>query len=342
MGLFGNKNGIVGLEMDTGVIHAVELSGKGGSAKVIAAGQVTLPDSAIVDGIVQEIDTVSDALVRLWVEAKFSSRNVVLGMLKQGLIMRLITFPKVPRDKLDQALRLQAGENFPIPLSQMVMDFSVLGEIEKEDGLMYEVLLVAAKKQQLEQSLEVLKKSHLTPKVVDASPLAMMRTLPPEKLKGTAVLVDLSLGVGSVLMAVDSKPRFVRMMPVAFRQYWAKGAADMPEGEADVLVAAGMEAGFGDEKFARWGASVAKEIRASISFYIKKDNLSDVDRIILGGRGARVVGLPELLQADLGVPVEVIRPLDNIKTSGRSKSERLLEQPEFGVCVGLALRGLDV
>ncbi|MDW7683208.1 MAG: type IV pilus assembly protein PilM [Bacillota bacterium] len=341
MGLFGSS-GIVGLEMDTGVIRAVEMQGKNGSAKVTAAGQVTIPDSAVVDGVVQEIDTVSAALVRLWADAKFGNRHVVLGMFNQGLIMRLITFPKVPREKLEQALRLQAGEYFPIPLSQMVMDFSVVGEVEQEDGMFYEVLLVAAKKLQLEQSMEVLRKSKLTPKVVDAAPLAMMRTVQKKKLEGTAVLVDLSMGMSSVLLSIDGKPRFARVMPVAFKQYWGNIAATMSQDEADTLAAVGMEAGTGDEKFRRWGASVAKEIRASVSYYVKQDNLSDVDRVILGGRGARVTGLPELLQGELGVPVELVRPLDNIKPSGKQKSERLLVGPEFGACVGLALRGLDV
>ncbi|EEG78354.1 type IV pilus biogenesis protein PilM [Dethiobacter alkaliphilus] len=335
MGLFG-KGGVVGLEFDTGLIRAVEVRGKNGSAKVVAGGQVPVPDSAVSDGIVQEPEVVADALQKLWSKAGIGSKNVVLGMFNQGVIMRLINFPKVPKDKLEQALRLQAGEYFPIPLSQMILDFAVVGEVENNGAEQYEVLLVAAKKTHMEPSLEALKKAKLNVDVVDATPLALMRALPKEKLEGTVVLVDLAMGLSNLLLSIDGMPRFARVIPVNLKQYVNNVGASL-EVQADYqqYVAAALEKEAGEE-FARWGNGVAREIRASISFYVKTDNLEDVDRVILSGKGAKVIGLADLLSEDLNVPVEVVQPMANVD----SKAE--LEGPEFAVCVGLALRGLEV
>lgn len=326
--------GVVGLELDTGMIRAVEMSG----GKVAAAGWVQIPDSAVVDGVLQEADVVSAALTKLWSDAKFGSRNVVLGIYNQGVMMRLITFPRVPKDKLERALRLQAGDYFPIPLSQMVLDFAVIGETEGEGGPAYEVLLVAVKKEPLLKALEVLKKCRLTPVVVDATPLALLRTLPKDKLAGTTVIVDLAMGLSSLMLSVEGMPRFARVMPVHLRQYMGSlSAAPAVGGDEHEYVAAAAE-GAADAVYKRWSTMVANEISASINFYAKQDDEVNVNRIVLSGRGAKVTGLAGFLADEVGVPVEVAKP--EVKLNGKMQVD--VSGPEFAVAVGLALRGLEV
>lgn len=342
MGLWGSS-GVVGLEVDTGIIRAVEMKGKKGTAKVTAAGQILIPDQAVVDGVVQDLDVVSAALQKLWRDAKFKSRDVVLGVFNQSVLMRLINFPKVPKDKLDQAIRLQAGDYFPIPMSQMVMDFSVVGEIENEEGSMYEVLLVAAKQQQLEQSIRALTQSKLTPLVVDAVPLALLRTVPEAKKTGTTVVVDLAMGLSSIVLAVNGMPRFARVLPINLRQYISHMGSDLDVGDLyNEYVAVTAETGSSEnESFQQWCLSVAEEIRNSISYYVKQDQLNDVDWLLLSGRGARITGLVEFLRENLGVTVSVLEPAARVKT-GKAKLQVNLSGPEFAVSTGLALRGLEV
>ena len=337
MGFFAKGSG-VGLELDTGFIRAVEVGGKSGNLKVVSAGQVLIPQTAVVDGVVQEVETVSKALNKLWNQAKFSSRNVVLGMFNQSVIIRLITFPKVPINKLEQALKLQAGEYIPIPPAQMLLDFAPVGEVDGELGPQYELLLAAARKAQLKPSLAALKKSKLLPKVIDLAPLAMMRVMPREKLAGTVVFVDLSMGLGSILLAIDGMPRFARVMPLSLAQYLCSLGLVPAAGEYHEQVAATLERGSGEQGFDRWGQSVAAEIRTSISYYIKQENLSSVSRILLSGMGARVTGLAALLQKELDVAVEVAQPLANLKGQ---QAEVEAGGAEFAVSMGLALRGLE-
>jgi len=331
--------GSIGLEFDTGFIRAAEIRGKSGSLKVTAAAQVLIPKTAVVDGVVQEVATVSEALNKLWSQAKFSSRNVVLGMFNQSVIIRLINFPKVPKNKLDQAVKLQAGEYIPIPPAQMLLDLALVGEVDGEDGPQYELLLVAARKAQLEPSLAALKMSRLLPRVVDLAPLATMRVVPSEKLVGTVVLVDLSMGLGSVLLAVDGMPRFARVMPVGLSQFQSSLGLVMEEEEYHRQVAATLEKGSDEQEFDRWIQSVASEIRTSISYYIKQESLSSVSKILLSGIGARAAGLAVLLQDTLEVAVEVAQPLANFK-DGQSKFA--VSGAEFAVSIGLALRGMEL
>lgn len=337
--------GVVGVELDTGVIRAVELKGKPGKAKLVMAGLMEIPQEAVVDGSVVQVSEVSEALGRLWAEAKFGSRKVVLGTFNQNVITRMIAFPKVPEAKLDQAIRLHAQEYFPIPLSQMIMDYAVVGEVQGNNGPELEILLVAAKTSSLEKGIAALQDSGLKPVVIDASPLALLRVLPEEKLTGTVAVVDISHGQSSLLMAVDGVPRYARLIPVSLKQYTDQlgltlkdVSVDEQVGENEPFVAAGGEPA---QAFNNWALAAAAEIRSTINYFVKQDSWPEVSSLYLSGPGARIPMLPELLQDELGLVVEVFRPLDKVAASEKKRIDRQVAKPDFAISVGLALRGLE-
>jgi type IV pilus assembly protein PilM len=345
MGLFGGP-GVVGLELDTGVIRAVEVRGSAGKGKLVAAGMVEIPEEAVVDGSVVNEGQVSEGLSRLWAEARFGSREVVLGTFNQGVITRMINFPKVPEGKLDQAIRLSAQEYFPIPLSQMVLDFAVVGEATGTNGPELEVLLVAARTSALEKSIKALHDSRLRPVVIDASPLALLRVLGEEARKGMAAVLDISNGLSSLMIVVEGVPRFTRVIPVSLRQYAARLGIALKEVPIPALGADESEpyaaaAGGTPEAFGSWALSAAEEIRSTLNYFLKLDTWPELASLVLCGPGARIPVLPKLLQNELEVAVEVVRPLDRVAGTGTRTVDRLVKQPDFAVCTGLALRGLE-
>ncbi len=339
--------GVVGVEMDTGVIRAVELSGSAASPRLVRAGQVEIDDEAVVEGAVADIGMVTAALRKLWAKSRFGSRDVVLGTFNQGVITRLISFPKMPKDKLDQAIRLQSGEYFPIPLSQLTMDFAVLGEKEGNNGPELEVLLVAARTAMLNSSVTALEACRLVPKVIDASPFAMLRVLPKEQVKEqTLAMVDVSHGVGSLVMLADGAPRFARVIPVSLEEYadevgfsWREllpALSSSPEKQEEPVFFDSLAA------LDEWGLKAVEEISSSINFFIKMDNRPGVDRVILSGAGARLPGFLDLLETQLDLPVEVVQPLSRMAGSQQSVLDQEAALPDFAVSTGLALRGLEV
>lgn len=343
MGLF-KPSAAVGLELDTGVIRAVEVSGTLRSTALVKAEQIEIPKEAIVEGVVEDINVVADALNKLWAKARISNREVVLGVSNQGVLMRLANFPKMPGDKLAKMLRYQAGEYFPISLSELVLDYAVVGEVQGETGPQLEVLLVAARQDMLGQYLQTLSTASLTPKVVDASPLALMRTLPETRLSGTVILVDISNGMSTLLLVVAGVPRFVRMIPNALQSLAGKNVSPVPdvfETEQQAAITLEDEGEPGDLS-SRWGMVLANEIRSSIGYYIAQRDAITVDCLVLSGRGARADGMPEFLQSELGVPVEIINPLAGFKGPVQVRNiDWGKEGPDFAVSIGLALRGLE-
>jgi type IV pilus assembly protein PilM len=346
MGLF-KSDGAIGLDLDTGIIRAVELRGTAASAALTAAGSIEIPEVAVVEGMVADPEAVAGALKKLWGEARLRSSKIVLGVSNQGVFMRMATFPKVPDNKLAQVLRFQAGDYFPIPMPQLVLDHAVVGELEGEGGPALEILLVAARRDMLEKSLKALAGASLNPAVVDASPLALMRTLPESQLAGTVLLTDMANGISSLLLVAGGVPRFARVIPHSLHSYAREKGARL----ADVLnavqqVAAARGNGQAEDVSAGppggWGVALAAEIRSSIGYYQTHNGGSQADSVILSGRGARVGGLAEILQEELEVPVRMAKPLARLGGPTRVQGLNLEQEgPDFAVSIGLALRGLE-
>ncbi|NLM46293.1 MAG: type IV pilus assembly protein PilM [Firmicutes bacterium] len=333
---------IVGVELDTGVLRAVEIKGESGKPFVVGAGRVQVPEEAIIDGVVNDAAAVGKALQSLWQEARFGSRRVVPGIFNRSVLIRMITFPRLPGEKIKKALRLQAGAHLPIPVSQTVLDFAVVGEAYADNELLNEVLLVAARREQLMACLQAFWHGRLTPVVVDASPLALPRLLPPAKRQGIVVMVDLALGLSSIVIAVNGMPRFARMLPVSLKQCLKDlEVAAGGDRRHDKFVAAAVEKSTGEDMYVRhWCKIVAREIKISLGYYVRHDRFKKVDRLVLSGLGARVHGLATLLQDELQLPAEVAVPQAAAGVQGKPGVD--LSQPEFAVSLALALRGLEV
>ncbi len=375
---FLKSSGAVGLELDTGIIRVVGLSGVKHAPSLAAAGEITIPEDAVSEGVVDDVDAVARALEELWAKARIGSREVTLGISNQGVLMRLANFPKIPDNKLAQALRFQAGEYFPIPLEEMVFDHAVMGEVDGDNGLQLQILLVAARRDLLDKSLQAVQKAALVPRVVDAAPLALLRTLPAERLESSVLLVDVSNGLTTLLLVAGGIPRFARAIPHSLKSYAheldrpleelletvrqvataaQEDRSPSPEDNDTWLSDTGRDTGGGwpstgehtpttsqaaIELPGKWEFELANEIRSSISYYMAQTGEAAVDAVIISGRGARLAGLTEFLQAEIDVPVEIIDPLVNIKGSAQVNGVDLRRKgPDFAVTIGLALRGLE-
>src|ERR1019366_10623236 len=101
---------VVGLDIGTSAVRAAELEFGSGAPKLVAFGQVGLPPGAIVDGEVQDLSAVSDAIERLWQNGKFQSKSVVVGIAGLRAITREVDLPWVPDEDVDSAVRFQSEE----------------------------------------------------------------------------------------------------------------------------------------------------------------------------------------------------------------------------------------
>ena len=348
MGLFRSAGG-VGLELDTGIIRAVELRGTARNALPLAAGQVEIPVEAVVEGVVTDGGAVSEALSRLWEIAGIGTREVVLGVANQGVLMRMATFPKILEKKLSQTLQYQAADYFPLPMEQMVLDFSVTGETTGQSGPVLEVLLIAARRDMLEKNIGAVVEAGLEPKVVDASALALTRMLSGVYLSRTVLLADISNGLTTLVLASGGVPRFSRVLSHSLQLFAREINLTLAGAlETEMLVAASAADDVpqtrpgGGGIPGQWGIVLANEIRSSIGYYQTQPGADAVESVLLSGRGSRIAGLAAMLQEMLELPVELLATGNRV--GGVKKLRGIAAEQDiqdFALCTGLALRGLE-
>lgn len=330
MAIFGRKS-IAGIEIDSTEIRAVELGGTAGSPSLLASGRVPLPEGAVKDGKILKTQVVGEALFRLWTEAGIKTREVILGVSNQDVLMRFAFFPKVPPDKLDNMIKFQAQEFLPIPISEVELDYMVLGEVAGERGPMLHVLLVAARRPMLNEFISALDMAQLNAEDIDASNLALMRLLPQADRSKTVAMVNIYGKMAGIMMLSNGIPGLARMAVINTA---SKGSLVSPaELETFTQSAASSEDGMNQ-------SSLIGELKSSLAYFQNQMHYPTVEKILICGAATREVGLVEKLQNDIGLRIELIDPLRNFaKISSKHFSGR--EAVDYAICISLALRGLE-
>ena len=322
--LFGS-NRVVGLEFDEGAIRGVEITKKGTASAVSAYAQVTVSD-AVREGLIADQAAVVAALEELWSRGNFRTREVVVGVANQGVIIRFALFPKVTPNRLDGLIRFQAQEHLPIPLDTAYLDYDVIGVKNAGEREMLEVLLVAGRKDMVDSFLQVLLKARLKPREIEVLPLTLLRFLRREEGQQVVAAVDVARGVTNMVIADAGKPRLARMMPSGLTVMERQAAATREEGMGDATE--GMER-----------ERLVVNIQATIGFYQSHKEARPVEKILLSGTGSRGAGLVEGLRARLGLPVKRVNPAEvlGLKVAGFSGEEFV----DFSLAASLACRGWE-
>jgi type IV pilus assembly protein PilM len=342
----------VGLDVGTSAVRAVELVLGREQVTLTRFGQVALAPGAVVDGEVVDAPAVAAAIRRLWREAGFRSKSVIVGVGNQRVVARQADLPDMSDDDMRSALQFQAQDLIPIPIENAVLDFQVIDRLPGADGDMVRILLVAAQRGMVDSLLAGLEGGALTASMVDPVPFALMRSLAGSSLEddldGTAqAIVCVGAGITNVVVHQRGIPDFVRMLGVGGDDVTQGIATELgvdvdtaedlkrraaPESDDELLVRAA-------EIVAARSALLIEEIRGSLDYYQAQPEASPISRIVLTGGGSKTIGLAEGLEQTLGITVVEGHPLLGVQVGRLGIDEdRLAEsEPLLAVPIGLAL-----
>ena len=328
----------VGLEIDTGTARAVEFAGKANAPNLISLGSIPLPEDAVKEGMIIEPEQVGAALKKLWLQAGLKERSVLLGVSNQGVLVRHITIPKVPDDKLKNIIRYQAQEHLPIPLESVVLDYLVLGESagSGEGDIVLEVLLIAGRRDMLDKYLEALAIAQLEPQDIDVSSMTMIRLLPPQAMNMTVAMVNVANGLNGIVISAMGKPRLARLGAVKMNDLAESMGCSLEEVINYVLHEEGSQSILNN-----WINNLAGEVRSSITYYQDQPGSLPVEGILLSGRGSLFQGMAEQLENYLKLPVRTFNPLERYSPAKRKLLKTDFDALEYVISAGLAIRGLE-
>jgi type IV pilus assembly protein PilM len=342
----------VGLDIGTSAVRAVELVLGREQVTLTRFGQVALAPGVVRGGEVLDAPAVAAAIRRLWREAGFRARTVIVGVGNQRVVIRQADLPEMSPEDMRSALQFQAQDLIPIPIEDAVLDFQVIEDLPGVDGNMVRILLVAAQRGMIDSGLAAVEGGGLSASMVDLIPFALMRTLVGtslvDDLESTVqAIVCIGASITNVVVHQGGTPEFVRMLGV--------GGDDITQGIADEL---GVDLDTAEDLkrranpnstdeldlraaqiVASRAALIIDEVRGSLDYYQTQPEALPIARIVLTGGGSRTVGLGETLEQTLGIQVVDARPLLGLEVARLGISdERLAEsEPLLAVPIGLAL-----
>lgn len=316
----------IGLDIGTSAVRMVKLKFEGDTAE--------LADFAI-KGKIKEIS------------AELDGRKVNTALSGPSALIRYVQFPRMSAPELKQALKFEAQKHIPFSVSELYLDAFIL-KPEMPDNKML-VLLVAIKKEIVNQRLEIMKSEGLRIEVLDFDSIALVNAFnfsygdEPEVKDRTIALLNIGASFSNLNILEGSIPRMSRDIHAAGNNLTQK---IMDIFSVDHTTAEYLKRNPDPEKASRIATlaeaaltDIASEVRTSFDFY-ESQSSSAVSKIFLSGGASIGPTVREMITNVLGLEVDTWDPLKKIVVSERLKEKKVQEAAhELAVAVGLALRG---
>ena len=347
---FGSKEYLLGLDIGSGSVKALQLKEAKGKLKVERFGMKSLPAEMIVDGAIMDGLGVVTAIKELAGEQKLRIKDVALSISGTSVIVKKIALPHMPEEELEKQIKFEAEQYIPFDINDVYLDFHILAQEEPrgEGQAEMEVLLVATKKDKLNDYANAVREAGLTPKVVDVDAFAIENMycanydVVPAEL---TALVNIVASVMNINILKGGVSVFTRDITTGGNRYSERIQQDLGLSLDDAEAAKkgrypGVNEAALNEAIAAVDMEVATEIGRSFDYFRTTSPEADIARIVVCGGCSKTKSLPARISEQVGIETSVANPFAKLDATGLKMSPEELAEvaPDAAVVVGLALR----
>lgn len=214
--MFGNKS-IIGLDIGSRVVKMAELKKVGDVCVLEKFGvEEVYPDGKKGQGDLNIKQAQIAAIKRMLQNAKYKPKKAVTAVSGESVIVRYIQLPEMPEEELKNALQWEAEEYIPFHIEDVNLDSVILGRVP--DGSKIDVLLISAKKEIINNQVDILTESGLIPHAIDVDSFAFLNcyeyNYQPSKDEVTA-LINIGAEITSINIMMEGVSRFSRDISIA-------------------------------------------------------------------------------------------------------------------------------
>lgn len=316
---------IIGCEITTNEIRAVELTKENGFYKILAMGYMPLEEGTVEEGFIRDADKFNTAITQLISSGNFQTTDIAVTVNNENVLMRYASFPKVDADKLRNMVLLQAQEFIPIPIQEMEIDYVVAGETKDDDDVpQTNVMLIAARKQMLEGYINIFTASKLQIQDIDSSLLAYCRGI-NEICDGAKYgIVNLTDDVLNYIVVQGNEISMVRSITIPEK---------MQKSVAEIF-ANSRDESYADEDIEAVNAFLMQETSSTISYYSMQNNIP-MDKIYLIVNSTAISKIIPVLQENIYIPIEIPQFYPTLQSTS------VTPLGEYASCIGVAISGLE-
>lgn len=343
MGLFGRKRSSIGLDIGSGFVKVVEVDHSGDQPEVVRVAMRPLLPDAIVEGEIMDYGLVSDTVRGLFQETGLDGADVVTAVGGHDVIIKKIEMDRMKEADAREVIRWEAEQHVPFDIKSVELDFQILDP--HDDGMQMQVLLVAAKRELVDNKVGLLEDAGVSPRVIDVDAFALHNAFEhnyPSHRDGIIGLVNVGHETTNVNILEDGVPILTRDISFGSRKIREdlqreRGlTADQAE---DVVQAREMIEDL-DLFVSQSAEEVAVGIERASAFLMTRDDGASVGRIFLSGGGARIPGMARALGQRMNVETELVNPFERVPVQPNAAGGFSIDEaaPMLLLPLGLALR----
>lgn len=338
-----------GFDIGSRTVKLVQVSPAGKKRRVIGYGSAEFPADAIIEGIISDPEALGQPAKALLAKASsghIASRRVVAALPAAKIFIRPLQLPHMDRGDIEQAIRFEAEQYVPVPITDLYIDYEVINQDKAGEHI--DVLMVAAPRAIVDSYIKLFDYLGLEIEALDTSLGAIVRALETSGLfNGPTLVVD--FGSRSIDMAVfDNSLRLTGSVPFGgddFTQSLVKDLAIKPDQANEIKYKFGLGSSDLQAKIQAALAQQLKTFTAEVKkidkFYQdRSESHAPVAKMILTGGSARLPGLIEFLTKELGIEVIIGDPWINLNQR-HLEAVKPLEAPAYTTAIGLALRNSE-
>jgi len=340
--MFSGGRSSIGLDIGSGYLKVVQLKDTKGGYELELFDMLSLPPELIVDGSIIDSLRLIDSLKELSRKAKIRAKDVAISIAgHSSVIIKRVALPDMSEEELSESIKFEAEQYIPFDIEDVNLDFQILGP--KEEPGQMDVILVAVKKDIINEYLSVVKEAGFNCQIVDVNSFALENiyeinyeieagknvalvniggnTINMNILKGGISVFTRDSAVGSNLHTEVLQREFNLTYEVAERLKRGEPVENVsPQDAFSVMELASEE--------------IIGEVNRSLEYFHE-----EINEVILSGGCALVRDFPKLLAEKIGVETKIIQPFKNIKIPKKFDLAYIEDvAPMAAVAAGLALR----
>ena len=358
------KNQLVGLDIGSHSVKLVEIDDSKKGMILKNFGTIGLPKDAIVEGTIKEIEIVASSIKNLFKMLHVKNKNVATSISGFSVIPKKISISKRDELELESSIQEEAEQYIPFDISDVNLDYEILTREEEEveteteteegakeeDSDLMDVMLVAAKKDIIEDYVSLIHLAGLNPAVLDVDAFAIQNAfeMSAEETSGCYAIVS----VGAEELGINA----IKNRMSIFTRDSSYGGSQITEAimskldtsyeEAEKIKLGGTkmdkERGTLEEIFTSSISGWVQEIKRALDFLSTTYPDETIEKILITGGASRLPGFAKYLEMETDIPIEQLNPFANLQINEKTFDPRYLNYmaPQAGVAVGLALRSI--
>jgi type IV pilus assembly protein PilM len=344
---------LVGLDISSSAVKMVELSGgQAGSYQLERYAIEPLPNGAVVDGNISNLDGVTETVVRCWKRLGTSTKYVAMALPTAAVITKKIILPANLREtEMEIQVESEANQYIPFALEEVNLDFQVIGPAPSSADEV-EVLIAASRKEGVEDRVACAEAANLKPMVMDVDSYAALAAFelvrnqfPGSSTDMVFALVDIGANAMKVAMMKNDQQIYSREQTFGGNQLTQDmvRAYGMSPEEAEALKRTGpMPDNYENEILRPFLDNLALEVSRALQFFFTSTQFNEVHHVVLMGGTSLLPGIAEIVAERTQIDTVTANPFIKMTLSQRVRPKQLLvDAPSLMVACGLALRRFD-